>query len=192
MKRTCSIEGCDKPPKKRGWCHMHYARWWRYGDASKPGPGGEHFSDPEQSFSTRTVRDGDCLAWTGSRSTGGYGQIHVGGRDVGAHRYAWERENGPIPDGMFIDHVCHRRDCVNIGHLRLATVPENGANRAGADISNRSTGVRNVYRSGSGFRAAITHNGTYIHIGSYRTVDEASAAAKEARQELFGEFAGKG
>lgn len=39
-KRTCSVEGCDKPLSRRGWCSMHYSRWQRYGDLEavhKPG-----------------------------------------------------------------------------------------------------------------------------------------------------------
>lgn len=28
----CSIEGCEKPVKVRGWCMMHYTRWQRHGD----------------------------------------------------------------------------------------------------------------------------------------------------------------
>ena len=30
-KRTCSIEGCDKPVKARGWCGAHHQGWLRYG-----------------------------------------------------------------------------------------------------------------------------------------------------------------
>lgn len=29
--RTCSIDGCEKPAKGRGWCGMHYQRWIRHG-----------------------------------------------------------------------------------------------------------------------------------------------------------------
>lgn len=31
-KRTCSVEGCEKPTVTRGWCQMHYVRWRRHGD----------------------------------------------------------------------------------------------------------------------------------------------------------------
>jgi hypothetical protein len=36
--RTCSIEDCEKPARCRGWCHMHYHRWQRHGDAAYERP----------------------------------------------------------------------------------------------------------------------------------------------------------
>ncbi len=27
-KSTCSVDGCEKLHSARGWCHMHYMRWW--------------------------------------------------------------------------------------------------------------------------------------------------------------------
>ena len=55
----------------------------------------------------------------------------------GAHQIVWVYFNGPIPDGMIVDHACHRdgdcpggptcphRRCVNIDHLRLLTPKDN-------------------------------------------------------------------
>lgn len=31
-KPTCSIEECERPSRKRGWCGMHYQRWAKHGD----------------------------------------------------------------------------------------------------------------------------------------------------------------
>ena len=74
-----------------------------------------------------------CIPWEGRINQYGYGTIGVNL----AHRRAWEETNGPIPEGMTIDHrchdpeVCHRgnecphRRCVNVAHMRLATADEN-------------------------------------------------------------------
>ena len=34
-KRTCSIEGCGKRYRARGWCSTHYSRWYTNGDPLK-------------------------------------------------------------------------------------------------------------------------------------------------------------
>lgn len=31
-RRPCSIDGCEKPAKGRGWCGAHWLRWRKYGD----------------------------------------------------------------------------------------------------------------------------------------------------------------
>ena len=66
----------------------------------------------------------DCWEWIGNRSGGknaGYGQFWVHGRLVKAHRYAYEMEYGPIPDGAVIDHLCRNRGCVNPLHLEAVS-----------------------------------------------------------------------
>lgn len=30
--RTCSIPGCPKPERAKGWCRKHYTTWYRHGD----------------------------------------------------------------------------------------------------------------------------------------------------------------
>ena len=32
--RTCSIDGCDNEVRARGWCNLHYQRWYEHGDAA--------------------------------------------------------------------------------------------------------------------------------------------------------------
>lgn len=32
MKKTCSVEGCERTVTARGMCNMHYLRWLRHGD----------------------------------------------------------------------------------------------------------------------------------------------------------------
>lgn len=41
----CSVHGCGKPARSRGWCPMHYARWIRRGDLGWHRP--KHFCSVE-------------------------------------------------------------------------------------------------------------------------------------------------
>ena len=40
---------------------------------------------------------------------------------IGAHRIAYMRINGPIPEGLVIDHLCGVRNCVNPEHLEAVS-----------------------------------------------------------------------
>jgi hypothetical protein len=83
------------------------------------------------------VSDG-CWKWLGAPTPRGYGRMHIGAKDVYVHRVAYELLVGPIPDGMFLDHLCHTNDpnclggdtcphrlCVNPAHLEVVTRVEN-------------------------------------------------------------------
>lgn len=67
-----------------------------------------------------------CLLWQRSGSRG-YGKLKVRGRLTLAHRYVWEQQNGPIPEGLFVLHRCDRPACVNVGHLELGDQRQNMA-----------------------------------------------------------------
>lgn len=186
--KACTIEGCEKGGKlTRGMCNTHYTRWRKHGD---PLFTQTYYGNPEAAFLARTeplVWSG-CIVWTGMLDAGGYAQLRVNGRMVPAHRYSWERENGPIPDGLFVDHQCHERSCVNAEHLRLATRKQNGANRRGP---NRGRDLpRGVYRNRKGYQAQVRHNNVLHHLGTFPTIEAASEAVATKRSILFGVFAG--
>lgn len=76
----------------------------------------------------------ECLVWTGALNDAGYGVYRTDGgraasKTVLAHRAVWEDVNGPIPDGMELDHVrkrgCKHRACVKLQHLEVVTRREN-------------------------------------------------------------------
>lgn len=71
------------------------------------------------------VLESGCHIWQGHRTHDGYGRFHVGGKDIYAHRFAYERMHGPIPAGMQCDHVCNVRCCVNPQHLQAVTALQN-------------------------------------------------------------------
>lgn len=66
-----------------------------------------------------------CWVWTGTLRYG-YGYFRQGGKNaVRAHRWAYERIVGPIPEGLQLDHLCRVRACVNPSHLEPVTQREN-------------------------------------------------------------------
>lgn len=188
--KLCSIDGCDNEHLARGWCGKHYRRWQKHGDPNHVRQ--TRYSDPEESFKARTEWQGDCLIWTGTITKSGYGHISFDGKHFRAHRYAWERVNGPIPDGKHIDHICHNKACVNVAHLRLATVRQNLSNRSGATKGNIRSGIRNIKKHGNGWQVRVGKNGKQYHFGTYQDIEEAAEVAEQARKELFGEYAGRG
>lgn len=65
-----------------------------------------------------------CWEWVGTKSNG-YGQFWYNGKNVAAHRFSYELDKGPIPDGLQIDHLCRNISCVNPHHLEAVTLLEN-------------------------------------------------------------------
>lgn len=185
----CKIEGCEKPVRTRGWCNAHHLRYTRHGDPLAGAP--PLYSNPDEAIAARTQRSGDCLIWTGSRDGTGYGQLRINDRLVKAHRYTWERANGPIPDGMHVDHTCWNKACCTVEHLRLATHGENMRYQKGARRDNRS-GYRGVYKKRNTWTARATKDGVTKSKGGFTSPEEAAGTARKFRAELFGEFAGRG
>ncbi len=82
-------------------------------------------------FNSKVKRaDGGCWEWVGKRFNTNYGRFSINHtKTVRAHRYAWERANGPIPEGMMICHRCDNPPCVNPAHLFLGTGSDNQQDR---------------------------------------------------------------
>lgn len=66
-----------------------------------------------------------CWEWGLNKSPEGYGLAWRDGRMRAAHRVFWEEANGPIPDGLPLDHLCINPSCVNPDHLEPVTHLEN-------------------------------------------------------------------
>jgi hypothetical protein len=87
-----------------------------------------------------------CWVWTGARTaqrpkrayaeaTEGYGAFLINKRPFYAHRLSYLVHNGPLIDGLVIDHKCNNTLCVNPKHLQQMTSQDN-VNRSTANIGN--------------------------------------------------------
>ena len=71
--------------------------------------------------STSVSVEGDCWIWTKATTWNGYGLSALNGKKTTAHRVMYGLHNGPIPDGLELDHLCRNRLCVNPEHLEPVT-----------------------------------------------------------------------
>ncbi len=78
---------------------------------------------------TQKSEENGCLEWVGATADNGYGVVGNSGKKHYAHRIAWERHHGPIPDGLCICHHCDNKKCVRIDHLFLGTHADNAKDR---------------------------------------------------------------
>jgi hypothetical protein len=135
-------------------------------------------------FWTKVDKSGgpeSCWLWTAHVSQSGYGRFRINGETRDVHRLLYEWEFGDNPPQ--VDHRCRNRSCCNPGHLRPATSKQNNENRS--IQRNNKTGVRGVFMDHGRFRAQVRHNGGRIHVGMFSTIEEADAAARAKRLELF-------
>ena len=73
----------------------------------------------------KVLRGSDCWLWTAKKDRWGYGRVKVNGVLQQAHRYVYELNNGPVPEGLVLDHLCRVTLCVNPSHLQAVTQTEN-------------------------------------------------------------------
>ncbi len=120
--RLCSIPGCSKPVRARGWCNAHWIRWSRHGDPNK----GRIMTGDALAFIKKAIAytGGDCLLWPYARRSDGRGAISSGL----AHRRVCEEVNGPPPSDLHeATHSCGNGHlgCITPRHLRWSTHHEN-------------------------------------------------------------------
>jgi hypothetical protein len=77
--------------------------------------------EPIDRFMAKVEKTDSCWNWLAQLNEGGYGRFSYRLKMVAAHRWIFEHVNGPIPDGLQVDHLCRNRRCVNPAHMEAVT-----------------------------------------------------------------------
>lgn len=67
------------------------------------------------------VTSRECWEWQGAINSKGYGQLSINGTSKSVHRVSYTLVNGPLAEGIEIDHLCRNRTCCNPRHLEAVT-----------------------------------------------------------------------
>ncbi|ATS93450.1 putative homing endonuclease [Pectobacterium phage DU_PP_I] len=122
-----------------------------------------------------------------SKHSAGYHVCNVKGQTRFIHHIVWELHNGPIPEGMEVDHIDRVRDNNLIENLRLGSGSQNMGNSSGH--SDKAGDLpKGVYKARNKFFGKIMHKGVTHKFSSY-DVEEVKKWVIDKRVELFGEFA---
>lgn len=130
-------------------------------------------------------KPGDTAGWWDGSSY----KLRIGGTQYLAHRLAWFYVKGVWPE-VEIDHHDGDRSNNVFTNLRPATSSQNRCNMRNGTVS--ASGSRGVYRNHKGgppWRSTIQVDGRQISLGTFYTIEEASAAYMEAAELYHGEFA---
>jgi HNH endonuclease/AP2 domain len=120
----------------------------------------------------------------------GYVFVRLGKLNFSAHRLVWAYMHGAIPEGFQIDHKEPVKADNAPRNLRPATRSQNKAN--GKRYRNNTSGFKGVHynRRQRNWQAHIGAGaGKKLHLGTFKTPEEAHAAYVQAAKERFGEFA---
>jgi hypothetical protein len=94
-----------------------------------------------------TIVPSGCWEWNSPLDTG-YGLIRLGCKQVGAHRFMFERHKGPIPEGKHLDHLCRNPKCVNPEHLEPVSARQNARRGSNTKMNHKTVAAIRKRRYG--------------------------------------------
>lgn len=145
--------------------------------------------DPETGIVTRTKNKYRAKAGTiaGHLDDDGYLQMSFDNKTIKLHRIIWALHYGTMPKRE-IDHINRIKTDNRISNLREVTRSQNVRN-----VSPRgATGVVGVFPEGKKYKSAISENGIRRHLGTFATVELASAAYQAAAATHYADRIEKG
>lgn len=113
-----------------------------------------------------------CWEWAGAKNRDGYGRIGTDAKSrwTSTHRVAYELIEGPISEGLHLDHLCRNRACCNPAHLEPVTCKEN-------ILRGDSPTALNAVKSHCDAGHEFTLSNTYLRSNGHRGCRACNAAA---------------
>ena len=127
-----------------------------------------------------------CWIWCGYLTPNGYSRTTIKGKGVYLHKLFWEELNGPVPNGLVLDHFkCDNPSCVNPDHVRPVSPLENTLRSSNPTSINLAK--RNCPKCGGGYTE--NKNGTrycypcwYSNIGGVSGKEYFKLRARASRE----------
>jgi hypothetical protein len=123
------------------------------------------------------------VSWCANNSDGRFYAIgHIDGKRVQMHRFVCRADKKYSIDHINGNTLDNRKE-----NLRACTWSENARN---SKLSSKNkSGFKGVEKTKSGYVVRIGYLNKKIHVGSFRSAEEAASAYDEAASMHFGEFA---
>jgi hypothetical protein len=125
------------------------------------------------------MKTGDPAGYTDAY---GYRRVYISGKNYAEHRLIWEFVYG-LPPTKQLDHIDGDKQNNRISNLREVTPTENSQNRRQARIDSTS-GVIGVGLHQGKWRARIRVDKKRIELGSFDSLEDASAAYQNAKKKF--------
>jgi hypothetical protein len=139
----------------------------------------------------------NAVKWCAEKKKNTFYASHAGKRhgfgrrdkSVYMHNFIMAAELANAPKGVTVDHIDHNGLNNVVSNLRLATQRQQLENQKLSTANTSGYKGASWSKDNKNWVAHIQHHGKMIHIGCYKTAEEAARAYDAKARELFGEFA---
>jgi hypothetical protein len=126
-------------------------------------------------------RVGDRADTPGHAALTGYRLVNLLNQKFLAHRVAWMYVHGQMPNGI-VDHINGEKGDNSINNLRVVTNQVNVQNQRKASKNSKSGLLGALTHAEGVYRARIRVDGRYLHLGLFKTPQEAHEAYVKAKR----------
>lgn len=197
MSKICKVDGCENKHYAKGYCRKHYDQMKKYGEIQRSRLDANEIIeyedyaeiilyDKNNKEKARALIDLENIDLVKNYkwSITPQGYVYCSTQSIRLHRLI-----AGCPKDLVVDHINHNKLDNRRENLRICTTQQNNMNQG--EQSRNTSGTTGVYwhKSERRWYASIGIHGRLVHLGRYKTKEEATEARRQAEIEYFGEFA---